>query len=226
MDNKPESSPDTPTASVGIPAPEGEVNLIDTDYKIGQDNYQANPMGVSIDIHGAVFVISSLLVLAFVVLTLALPEQSTSLFDGMKNWINNNMTWFFLLSANIFLILCIVLIFSPLGRVRIGGGNAKPDFSYLGWFSMLFAAGMGVGLMFYGVSEPLTHYGTALGGTSMGEAGARTDWAPLGAAEGNPSAAMSLGMAATIFHWGLHPGRSTPSWPCRWRSFPTTRGCR
>ncbi|MDG4868230.1 BCCT family transporter [Guyparkeria sp. 1SP6A2] len=205
MDNKPESSPDTPNESVGIPAPEGEANLIDTDYQIGQDNYQANPMGVSIDIHGAVFVVSSLLVLAFVILTLALPEQSTSVFDGMKNWINSNMTWFFLLSANIFLILCIVLIFSPLGRVRIGGGNAKPDFSYLGWFSMLFAAGMGVGLMFYGVSEPLTHYGTALGGTSMGEAGARTDWAPLGAAEGNPSAAMSLGMAATIFHWGLHP---------------------
>ncbi len=205
MDNKPESSPDTPNESVGIPAPEGEANLIDTDYQIGQDNYQAAPMGVKIDIHGAVFVISSLLVLAFVILTLALPEQSTSLFDGMKNWINSNLTWFFLLSANIFLILCIVLIFSPLGRVRIGGGNAKPDFSYLGWFSMLFAAGMGVGLMFYGVSEPLTHYGTALGGTSMGEAGARTDWAPLGAAEGDPSAAMSLGMAATIFHWGLHP---------------------
>ncbi len=205
MDNKPESSPDTPSESVGVPAPEGEATLIDTDYKIGQDNYQANPMGVSIDIHGAVFVVSSLLVLAFVVLTLALPELSTNVFDGMKNWINSNMTWFFLLSANIFLIVCIGLIFSPLGRVRIGGGNATPDFSYLGWFSMLFAAGMGVGLMFYGVSEPLTHYGTALGGTSMGDAGARTDWAPLGAAEGNPSAAMSLGMAATIFHWGLHP---------------------
>ncbi len=205
MDNKPENSPDTPSESVGVPAPEGEANLIDTDYKIGQDNYQANPMGVSIDIHGAVFVISSLLVLAFVVLTLALPEQSTGLFESMKNWINSNMSWFFLLSANIFLILCVVLILSPLGRVRIGGGNASPDFSYLGWFSMLFAAGMGVGLMFYGVSEPLTHYGTALGGISMGEAGARTDWAPLGAAEGNPSAAMSLGMAATIFHWGLHP---------------------
>jgi len=205
VDNKPENSPDTPSESVGVPAPEGEANLIDTDYKIGQDNYQANPMGVSIDIHGAVFVISSLLVLAFVVLTLALPEQSTGLFESMKNWINSNMSWFFLLSANIFLILCVVLILSPLGRVRIGGGNASPDFSYLGWFSMLFAAGMGVGLMFYGVSEPLTHYGTALGGISMGEAGARTDWAPLGAAEGNPSAAMSLGMAATIFHWGLHP---------------------
>ncbi len=69
---------------------------------------------------------------------------------------------------------------------------------------MLFAAGMGIGLMFYGVSEPLTHFGTALSGTTV-ENGARTDWAPLAAAVGNEEAATALGMAATIFHWGLHP---------------------
>ncbi len=69
---------------------------------------------------------------------------------------------------------------------------------------MLFAAGMGVGLMFYGVSEPLTHYATSLAGTTS-DGGLRTDWAPLGAAAGDPEAAMRLGMAATIFHWGLHP---------------------
>nr|WP_284047296.1 BCCT family transporter [Guyparkeria hydrothermalis] len=179
--------------------------MIDTDYKIGQDNYQAAPIGVNIDIHGAVFTFSSLVILAFVVLTLALPDQSTAWFDGAKNWINTNMSWFLIGAANIFVILCLVLIFSPLGRVRIGGAKAAPDFSYLSWFAMLFAAGMGVGLMFYGVSEPLSHYGTSLGGVSMGEDGARTDWAPLGGAEGDPAGAMSLGMAATIFHWGLHP---------------------
>ncbi|MFP4640208.1 MAG: BCCT family transporter [Guyparkeria sp.] len=205
MDNKPENSPDTGNESVGIPAPEGPANLIDTDYKIGQDNYQAAPMGVNIDIHGAVFAFSSLVIIAFVILTLALPDQSSAMFDGAKNWINSNMSWFLIASANVFVILCLVLIVSPLGRVRIGGAGAKPDFSYLSWFAMLFAAGMGVGLMFYGVSEPMTHYGTALDGISVGEDGARTDSAPLGAAEGNESAAMSLGMAATIFHWGLHP---------------------
>ncbi|MCL7751756.1 BCCT family transporter [Guyparkeria hydrothermalis] len=205
MDNKPDNAPDTHSESVGVPAPEGAANLIDTDYKIGQDNYQAAPIGVNIDIHGAVFTFSSLVILAFVVLTLALPDQSTAWFDGAKNWINTNMSWFLIGAANIFVILCLVLIFSPLGRVRIGGAKAAPDFSYLSWFAMLFAAGMGVGLMFYGVSEPLSHYGTSLGGVSMGEDGARTDWAPLGGAEGDPAGAMSLGMAATIFHWGLHP---------------------
>jgi len=205
VDNKPDNPPDTQSESVGVPAPEGAANLIDTDYKIGQDNYQASPMGVNIDIHGAVFVFSSLIVLAFVILALALPEQATDWFGAAKDWINSNMTWFILLSANIFVVLCLVLIVTPLGKVRIGGASATPDFSYLGWFSMLFAAGMGIGLMFYGVAEPLTHYGTSLGGTSMGENGMRTDWAPLGAAADNPAAAYSLSMAATIFHWGLHP---------------------
>ncbi|WP_372592315.1 BCCT family transporter [Guyparkeria sp.] len=205
MDNKPENSPDTNTESVGIPAPEGPSNLIDTDYKIGQDNYQAAPMGVNVDIHGAVFTVSSLVILAFVILSLALPEQSTDWFGAAKDWINNNLSWFLIGAANIFVVLCLVLIVSPLGKVRIGGAKATPDFGYLSWFAMLFAAGMGVGLMFYGVSEPLTHYGTSLAGTTMGENGVRSDWAPLGAAAGDEGAALSLGMAATIFHWGLHP---------------------
>ncbi|MFT6945592.1 MAG: BCCT family betaine/carnitine transporter, partial [Yoonia sp.] len=71
--------------------------------------------------------------------------------------------------------------------------------------SMLFAAGMGIGLMFYGVSEPMSHFSTSLGGTAIGEDGIRSDWAPLGAAAGDQSEAIRLGMAATIYHWGLHP---------------------
>ncbi|MCW9060053.1 MAG: BCCT family transporter [Gammaproteobacteria bacterium] len=205
MNNKPDNTPEIPAESTGVPAPEGAANLIDTDYQIGQDNYQASPLGVNIDIHGSVFAVSSLVILAFVILTLALPEQATTAFDAVKNWINTHMAWFFLLSANVFVLLCLGLILSPLGRIRIGGAKATPDFSRLSWFSMLFAAGMGIGLMFYSVSEPLSHYGTALGGTSMGEDGVRSDWAPLGAAAGDPDAAKSLAMAATIFHWGLHP---------------------
>ncbi len=191
--------------SVGVRAPNGATNLIDTDYKIGQDNYRAKHFGITVDLHGVVFIISAIVVLAFVFLSLALPEQSTTIFEASKNWINTHMTWFFLLSANIFVVLCLGLIISPLGRIRIGGAEAKPDFSRLSWFSMLFAAGMGIGLVFYGVSEPLSHYNSAFGGTSVGADGLRTDWAPLGGAAGDPEAARKLGMAATIFHWGLHP---------------------
>ncbi|WP_439133834.1 BCCT family transporter [Pseudomaricurvus sp.] len=203
MDKQSDNSPES--ESLGVPAPDGAANLIDTDYQIGQDNYRAKHMGITIDIHGAVFIFSAIVVMIFVFMSLALPEQSTSLFEAGKNWINTHLTWFFLFSANIFVLVCLGLILSPLGRIRIGGAEAKPDFSRLSWFSMLFAAGMGIGLVFYGVSEPLSHYGTSYAGVTVGADGARTDWAPLGGAAGDEQASLDLGMAATIFHWGLHP---------------------
>ncbi|RDB42898.1 BCCT family transporter [Halomonas sp. DQ26W] len=202
--NRDENDKEPNAGSEGIPAPEGPANLIDTDYVIGQDNITPSPLGVNLDLHGKVFTISSIVILFFVIITLALQDQITPIFNVAFSFLTSNLAWFFLLSANVFVLLSIVLIFTPLGKVRIGGQDATPDFSYAGWFAMLFAAGMGIGLMFYGVSEPLTHFGTALGGTSM-ENGARTDWAPLGAAAGDEQAAITLGMAATIFHWGLHP---------------------
>jgi BCCT family betaine/carnitine transporter len=185
-------------------APEGKVNPIDTDYQVGQDNIALKIGPFGLDIHNRVFMISGLAIVAFVFLTLAFQNQVGPLFGDLRNWLTSNLDWFFLASGNIFVLVCVFLIFSPLGRVRIGGTEARPDFSYLGWFSMLFAAGMGIGLMFYGVSEPLSHFGSALGGVSV-ENGVRTDWAPLGAAAGDAEAARRLGMSATIYHWALHP---------------------
>ncbi|TDQ64244.1 BCCT family betaine/carnitine transporter [Maritalea mobilis] len=187
-----------------IPAPEGPTEIIESDYEIGQDNIETNIGPFGLDIHNPVFVISGLAVVAFVFLTLAFQAEVEPLFNNMRNWLTQTFDWFFLLSGNIFVILCLVLIVTPLGKVRIGGAEATPDFSYMGWFSMLFAAGMGIGLMFYGVSEPISHFTSALGGTTV-ENGVRTDWAPLGGAEGNTAEAVRLGMAATIYHWGLHP---------------------
>ena len=193
-----------PIGNDGIPAPTGDANLIDTDYVIGQDNISGSFV-LNLDIHGKVFIISALSVVLFVVLTLALQTEVAPLFTALRNWLTGNLAWFFIGAANIFVILCLGLIVSPLGKVRLGGMEAKPDYGYLGWVSMLFAAGMGIGLMFYGVSEPMSHFSSSLGGVSVGEDGLRTDWAPLGAAAGDTEAAARLGMAATIFHWGLHP---------------------
>ena len=191
------------TQSGGIPAPSGASTLIDTDYVIGQDNIKGKFL-FNLDVHGKVFSISSLLTVLFVVLTLALQSEVEPLFTAVRNWLTSNLAWFFLGSANIFVLLCLGLIVSPLGKVRLGGKEATADYSYTGWFAMLFAAGMGIGLMFYGVAEPMSHFSSAMGGTSV-ENGVRTDWAPLGAAAGNAQEAASLSMAATIFHWGLHP---------------------
>ena len=184
--------------------PDGAVNPINTDYKVGQDNIVVNVGPFGLDIHNRVFAVSGLLVVAFVVLTLAFQNQVEPMFSGMRSWLTSNLDWFFLSAGNIFVLVCLAVALSPLGRVRLGGTEAVPDYSYLGWFSMLFAAGMGIGLMFFGVSEPLSHFGSAMNGTVI-ENGVRADWAPLAGAAGDAATATRLGMAATIFHWALHP---------------------
>ncbi|WP_116472502.1 BCCT family transporter [Zobellella maritima] len=188
----------------GIMSPDGDVNPIDTDYQIGQDNIALKIGPFGLDIHDRVFMISGLAIVAFVLLALIFQTQVEPLFGGIRSWLTSNLDWFFLSAGNIFVLVCLALIISPLGRVRIGGTKATPDYSYAGWFSMLFAAGMGIGLMFYGVSEPLSHFNSSLAGTAT-ENGVRTDWAPLAGAAGDALGAERLGMAATIYHWGLHP---------------------
>ena len=172
----------------------------ETDYRIGQDNI--TPFGL--DIHNPVFLVSGLSIAAFVIITLMFQESATGFFGWLRPTLTSVFDWFFLSAANVFVLFCVMLLVTPLGKVRLGGADAKPDYSYMGWFAMLFAAGMGIGLMFFGVSEPMSHFESSLGGAVI-EGGVRTDWAPLGAAAGDVDAARKLGMAATIFHWALHP---------------------
>ncbi|MFT5220756.1 MAG: BCCT family betaine/carnitine transporter [Planctomycetota bacterium] len=172
-----------------------------TDFEVGQDNI--TPFGL--DIHNPVFLISGLSIVAFVLITLMFQQGAAEFFAWLRPAITSTFDWFFLSAGNLFVIFAFVVCVSPLGRVRLGGQTATPDYSYVGWFSMLFAAGMGIGLMFFGVSEPMSHFGSSMGGIAIGDNGIRTDWAPLGAAAGNVEAATNLAMAATIYHWGLHP---------------------
>jgi betaine/carnitine transporter, BCCT family len=188
-------------SDAGIPAPEGASTLIETDYEIGQDNITTHIGPFGLDIHNPVFLISGLTIVAFVLLTLAFQDQAGAIFGSLREWLTSTLDWFFLLSANVFVLLCLFLVISPYGKVRIGGKDATPDYSYSGWFAMLFAAGMGIGLMFYGVSEPISHFSSSV----AENAGAQDSWAPLGGAPGDAVTARHLGMAATIFHWSLHP---------------------
>lgn len=173
---------------------------VDSDYVVGQDNVKT----FGLDIHSPVFPISSIAIVAFVFITLLFQDAATEFFGWLRPFLTSTFDWFFLGSANIFVLFCLFLLVSPMGEIRLGGEDATPDYGYLSWFAMLFAAGMGIGLMFFGVSEPMSHFSSSMGGIA-GEAGARTDWAPLGAAAGDAIAARDLGMAATIFHWGIHP---------------------
>ena len=192
------------TNSHGIPEPEGKADVINTDYEIGQDNIERQIGPFGLDIHNPVFLISGIAVVIFVFYTIALPEQAAAVFSAMFNFTTKNFDWFLIGAADLVVIFALLLIVTPFGNVRLGGNEAVADYTYLGWFAMLFAAGMGIGLMFYGVSEPLTHFSTSMGEITT-ENGLRTDWAPLGAATGDEAGSLRLGMAATIYHWGLHP---------------------
>ncbi|NBC33953.1 MAG: BCCT family transporter [Alphaproteobacteria bacterium] len=184
-----------------VVAPDGHTNLIETEYVVGQDNIERKLGPFGFDIHNPVFVISGLTIVLVVLFTLAFPTAAAEFFGWLRPTLTSTFDWFFLSAANIFVLVALGLMISPLGKVRIGGTEAKPDYSYAGWFAMLFAAGMGIGLMFFGVSEPISHYSSSI----AEGAGSPDSWAPLAGAAGNAEEAYRLGMAATIFHWGLHP---------------------
>ncbi|WP_349370073.1 BCCT family transporter [Salinarimonas sp.] len=170
-------------------------------YVVGQDNIQRRFGPFEVDVHNPVFIISGLVSVLFVVFTLAFQEEAASFFGWLRPTLTSAFDWFFLAAANVFVVVCLVLVVSPYGKVRLGGADAKPDFGLLPWFSMLFAAGMGIGLMFYGVAEPISHYSAAV----APDAGTAASWAPLAGAPNDPAEAMRLSMAASIYHWGLHP---------------------
>lgn len=195
---------DMATDNGGVPLPSGDASPINTDYTVGQDNVIVKLGPFGLDIHNRVFAVSGLAIVMFVLVTLIFREQVEPLFVNLRDWLTSSLDWFFILSGNIFVIACIGIAISPLGKVRIGGTDAVPDYSYSGWLAMLFAAGMGIGLVFFGVSEPMSHFSTSLAGPTF-ENGVRTDWAPLSGSAGDIDGAISLGMAATIYHWALHP---------------------
>ena len=143
-----------------------------------------------------VFVPTALISIVVIACSIAFPEASAALFSGIRTAATARFDWFFMSAGNLLLLFCIAVALSPLGRIRLGGKGATPDYSRLSWFSMLFGAGMGIGLIFYGVSEPVSHFTTAIAGGPA---------APLGGAVGDIARSRDLAMAATIFDWALHP---------------------
>jgi BCCT family betaine/carnitine transporter len=191
------------TVNQGIPDPDGHSHTIETEYEVGQNNIESSVGPFGFDIHNPVFLISGVSIVAFVFYALALPQHAADLFGWLRPALTSNFDWFFLGAANIFVLFCLFLIVSPLGRVRLGGSDAKPDYSYLGWFAMLFAAGMGIGLMFFGVLEPVYYFGTPWGDQPLGVVRPFAEDGTL--IPENVEAARSMALAATIYHWGLHP---------------------
>jgi betaine/carnitine transporter, BCCT family len=147
-------------------------------------------------INPAVFFPTALIALLVIIFSLVAPNASADVFAALRGGAVAHFDWFLMSTGNVLLLFCVGVALSPLGKIRLGGKGASPDYSRLSWFAMLFGAGMGIGLVFYGVGEPVTHFTSSMAGAAG---------APLGGASGDAEAARSLAMAATLFNWALHP---------------------
>ncbi len=139
-----------------------------------------------LEIHPTVFLGAAGMILLFVVLSLWHLERMGEVLESVQTLLVEKVGWFYVLAVNLFLLYVVYLSFSRYGNIRIGGQGAEPEFTYWGWFAMLFSAGMGIGLVFYSVAEPVLHYSSP----------------PIG--EGKTVQSAQLAMSLTFLHWGLH----------------------
>ena len=135
---------------------------------------------------GPVFYPSAGLILVLVALSFIAPKETEALFRAAQNWVAADAGWFTVISVAGFLVFVVGVAISNFGKLKLGPDHSTPDYNYVTWLSMLFAAGMGIGLMFFGVAEPVMHYA-----------------APPEGAPATMNAAQQA-MRITFFHWGIH----------------------
>ncbi|AKS67192.1 BCCT family transporter [Staphylococcus coagulans] len=133
-----------------------------------------------------VFLISAIIVFAIVLVGVFIPTQFGEFTNTIKLWITDKLGWYYLILTTIIVFFCIFLIFSPIGKLKLGRPHDKPEFNTISWFAMLFSAGMGIGLVFYGAAEPISHFA-----------------APPNA-DPKSTEAFTESLRATFFHWGFH----------------------
>jgi choline/glycine/proline betaine transport protein len=139
-----------------------------------------------LQVNGPVFFTSAITIIIIIVFTLMFKDGAEKYFTATQDFVAKQAGWFYILSVNLFLIFMIYLAFSKFGQLRIGGQSAKPEFKTISWFAMLFSAGMGIGLLFWSISEPIYHFLSP----------------PM--AEGGTAEAAKEAMQFTFLHWGFH----------------------
>ncbi|MEB6322650.1 BCCT family transporter [Staphylococcus xylosus] len=133
-----------------------------------------------------VFIYSAIIVAIVVIIGAVLPGQFDYVTNTIKLWITDKLGWYYLILTTFIVFFCVFLIFSPIGKLKLGKPNDKPEFNTISWFAMLFSAGMGIGLVFYGAAEPMA------------------DFAAPPNAEPKTTAAYTEALRSTFFHWGFH----------------------
>jgi choline/glycine/proline betaine transport protein len=165
----------------------------ESDREPGDTNIQK----MGFDVHPIVFPIALVIIVAFVAATILLGDAASSVYNDIFTFINSTFGWFYILAVNLFIITIVYFAASKYGSIRIGGVEAEKEFSDFSWMAMLFSAGMGIGLMFFSVAEPMWHFGSSASDFMVVP--------PAFDAAGGSSAAASAAMAQTFFHWGFHP---------------------
>ena len=140
-------------------------------------------------IHPMMAIGSAALVAAFVLFTLISPQTADALYSSARDFIAAELSWYYIVLMNLYIALALILVFSRYGSIRLGADSDRPEFGYFAWFSMLFGAGIGIGILFWSIAEPIYYL------------------------QGNPfitadqvltPEAAQVAMRVTIFHWGLH----------------------
>lgn len=134
-----------------------------------------------------VFKISAAIMLVLVVLGVVWPDGLEKMTSSVRSFIANKLGWYYLIVVTVFLLVCLTFLLTPLGRIKLGKPDETPEFSRVTWIAMLFSAGMGIGIVFWGTAEPISHYAIS---SPTGETGTEQ--------------AIKDAMRFTFFHWGIH----------------------
>ncbi|WP_342387703.1 BCCT family transporter [Salinicoccus bachuensis] len=136
---------------------------------------------------GLVFWVSAAVIIIAAIIATVIPDRFLIASESVYGWISNYFSWFFMLAVFGFAVFLIFLALSPYGRIKLGGDQSKPEFSFRSWIGMLFSAGLGVGLVFFGVAEPMSHFMVS----------------PFPGGETETVDAARMAMGYSFFHWGI-----------------------
>ncbi|MEX0300877.1 MAG: BCCT family transporter [Leisingera sp.] len=169
------------------------------DYKPGGGDHLVSDKGLFKGLHNGMSIASKAMVAAFVVFTILNVEYAGEIYGGIRSWVEGALSWYYISSVIIILFACLFLMFSRFGSIRLGDDNAKPEFSRFSWFAMLFSASVSIGIMFFGVAEPLFYFDNSAGwgypNNPFADAAGHTEM--------NEQRAVDA-VRVTNFHWGLH----------------------
>lgn len=161
------------------------------DDAVGHEPGENNWTGYGFDVHPQVTLASSSVLVIFIMLTLMFQDNAGEFFKSVLAVVTQTSGWFLILASNVFLVAALYFALSRFGDIKIGGIDAQPEFTRPAWYAMLMSAGMGIGLMFWSVGEPIYHFDAP---------------SPMfGGVEGGTPEAAQAAMGVTFFHWGVHP---------------------